>query len=84
MNPLKTLTLTLTSIMENTKIKQIVSLGINPYKKVELRDKYMKNVPPKFQDDYIYGDHPIFQEWMAPNKNNHPGTPVEHSSCTYP
>ena len=42
------------SIMENTKINQIVSLGINPYKKVELRDKYRKNVPPEFQDDYIY------------------------------
>ena len=42
------------SIMDNTKIKQIVSLGINPYKKVELRDKYRKNVPPEFQDDYIY------------------------------
>jgi hypothetical protein len=40
--------------MDNYPIEQIISLGINPYKKVELRDKYRQNVPPEFQDDYIY------------------------------
>ena len=42
------------SIMENTQIEQIVCLGINSYKKVELRDKYRPNVPPEYQDDYLY------------------------------
>ena len=41
-------------MMENTTIKQLVSRGINPYKKVELRDKYRKNIPPQYRDDYIY------------------------------
>ena len=41
-------------IMENTKIKQIVSQGTNSWKKVEIATKYKVLVTEEHHDDDIY------------------------------
>lgn len=42
------------NVMKSTPLVHLVSPGINPYKKVEMNERYLQFVPEKFCNDQLY------------------------------